>query len=141
MGARSLNANSAAAAENSCVSTREAALFKPYINHLRVLSVGQAAELTGEPAEELAGEFAAEQRNSSGIRAHNYRPTGSWRAEAHFSVWLTFGSPLAYPIIFKRLLRVCESGRIPATLASLVTLNATTHSACDGRELLRCADR
>src|SRR5215469_2665849 len=101
MGTRSLRANSAAAGENSSVLTREAALFRPYINRLRVLSVGQAAELTAEPAEEFTGEFAAEQRNSSGIRR-----------------W-------THSMILKRLLRVCDWGSIPATFASSITLNAT----------------
>jgi hypothetical protein len=74
MGARSLRANSAAAGENSRVSTREAALFGPYINHLRVLSVGQAAELTAEPAEELTGEFAAKQRKAANRRPNTGLP-------------------------------------------------------------------
>src|SRR5215469_1721387 len=86
MGTRSLRANSAAAGENSSVLTREAALFRPYINRLRVLSVGQAAELTAEPAEELTGEFATEQRNSSGIRCWTYSRQSVPRLLASISV-------------------------------------------------------
>jgi hypothetical protein len=55
-------------------------LFYLCINHLGILGDGSAAELTGEPAEEFAGEFAAEQRNSSGTR-HRYARGGAHRVE------------------------------------------------------------
>jgi hypothetical protein len=56
-----LAANSPAAGEKSADFAPENSLYQPFINHLQATGGRLSSGITGERAEELTGEFSAEQ--------------------------------------------------------------------------------